>query len=141
MLCVTAPTGPSEKDYWSPSRHVSVIWKLSVPVAQEGGQKVAHEPGYGPTAAGTVLLELGGEVGALILTVPAGLAGAEIEISRDGQPRCHARVRERQAGGDPGYAAVYPGLAAGRYTIWRDRETPAGSVEVAGGQVATFDWP
>jgi hypothetical protein len=98
------------------------------------------EPHYGPTEPGTVLLELGGDVGALILAVPAALDGAEIEISRDGQPRCHAQVRERRARGGSTYAAVYPGLASGRYTIWRDRDVPAGSVEVCGGQVATFTW-
>jgi hypothetical protein len=84
-----------------------------------------------------VLLELGGDVGALVLTVPAELEGAEIEISQDGQPRSHARVRARPAAGGTSYAAVYPGLTAGRYVIWRDRETPAGAVEVTGGQVAT----
>jgi hypothetical protein len=105
-----------------------------------GGQKVPEEPHYGPTEPGTVLLEVGGDVGALVLIVPAGLNGAEIEISRAGQLRCHAQVRERPAGGRITYAAVYPGLAAGRYTIWRDLESPAGAVEVSGGQVATFDW-
>jgi hypothetical protein len=49
-------------------------------------------------------------------------------------------VRERPAGGQSGYAAVYPGLISGTYTIWRDRQTPLGTVEVTGGQVATFTW-
>jgi hypothetical protein len=101
------------------------------------------EHSYGPTQPGTVLLDLGGNVGALVLSVPAALAGAEIEISRadraDG-PRTHAQVRERPAGGQAGYAAVYPGLTSGTYTIWRDRQTPLGTVEVTGGQVATFTW-
>jgi hypothetical protein len=99
---------------------------------------------HGPTPPGTVLLDLGGNIGALILTVPAALAGAEIEISRaDGPadgPRTHAQVRERPGGAGPGYAAVYPGLPAGTYTIWRDQQTPLGTVEVTGGQVATFTW-
>jgi hypothetical protein len=100
---------------------------------------VPEEPRYGPTDPGTVLLELGGDVGALVLIVPAGLDGAEIEIGQAGQPRSHARVRARPAAGGTTYAAVYPGLTAGRYTIWRDRETPAGAVEVTGGQVTTAD--
>ena len=36
---------------------------------------------YGPTGAGTVLLDLGAETGALVLYTPEELAGAEIEIS------------------------------------------------------------
>src|SRR4029077_11202082 len=96
------------------------------------GHRVPNEPHYGPTSPGTVLLEIGGTVGALILTVPAELDGAEIEISREGQPRSHAQVRERRGGGAARYAAVYPGLVEGRYTIWRDFQTPAGTVQVAG---------
>ena len=38
------------------------------------------EPDYGPTGAGTVVLDVGGEIGALILHTPPELAGAEIEI-------------------------------------------------------------
>ena len=36
----------------------------------------------GPSGPGTVVMELGAGVGALILYTPAGLDGEEIEISR-----------------------------------------------------------
>jgi hypothetical protein len=39
------------------------------------------------------------------------------------------------------YAAVYPGLPAGRYTIWRDERTPAATVTITGGQVSSCRWP
>ncbi len=39
------------------------------------------------------------------------------------------------------YAAVYPELAAGDYTIWRDATTPAGTVTIDGGSVTSFQWP
>ena len=39
------------------------------------------------------------------------------------------------------YAAVYPGLPAGRYTIWRDEHTPATVATVSGGQVSSSYWP
>jgi len=99
---------------------------------------------YGPTGAGTVVLDLGPGVGALILNTPPQLSGHEIEISQAGLPgarRTHSQVRKRQAGGRTGYAAVYPDLAAGRYTIWRDEVTAIGTVEVTGGSVAVFDLP
>ncbi len=35
---------------------------------------------------------------------------------------------------------VYPGLPAGRYTIWREEHTPAAAVTVAGGQVSSCHW-
>jgi hypothetical protein len=36
---------------------------------------------------------------------------------------------------------VYDGLAAGSYTIWRDHDTPAGTVTITGGQVTSHRWP
>ena len=115
----------------------------------------------GPSAAGSVVLDIGSGTGALVLFAPACLDGAEIEISVAEDPvgrRTHSRVRKRDgtgaaaSGGRPGtrpgagpggsvsYAAVYPGLVAGTYTIWRDTHTPAGTVEIGGGQVTTWHW-
>ncbi len=98
---------------------------------------------YGPTRAGTVLLDLGAGTGALVLHAPAGLLGAEIEISPDapGAVRTHAAVRARPGPRGTLYAAVYDGLAAGRYVIWRDHDTPAGTAAIHGGRVTTHHWP
>ena len=41
------------------------------------------ESAAGPSGPGTVVLELGADVGALVLYTPAGLDGREIEISRE----------------------------------------------------------
>jgi hypothetical protein len=94
-------------------------------------------------------MELGAGIGALILYTPPGLDGEEIEISRDDEPsalesgakRTHSRVRPRPVSGATKYAAVYPGLPAGRYTIWRDEQTPATVATVTGGQVSSCYWP
>jgi hypothetical protein len=95
------------------------------------------EPAYGPTGAGTVILDVGGQAGALILHTAAALAGAEIEISPStpGARRTHACVRERRGERGTSYAAVYPGLAAGTYTVWSPGGRPAGTVTVTGGQI------
>ena len=100
------------------------------------------EHAYGPTGAGTVMLDLGPGTGALVLYTPADLAGREIEISpvAPGAKRTHASVRARPWSGGTRYAAVYAGLAAGLYTIWRDHDTPAGTATVAGGRVTAYDW-
>jgi len=97
---------------------------------------------YGPTDPGVVMLDLGAQTGALILYTPPDLAGREIEISPDtpGAKRTHASVRARPWSGGTRYAAVYAGLAAGDYTIWRGHDTPAGTATVAGGRVTTYDW-
>jgi hypothetical protein len=102
-----------------------------------------HVPG--PSGPGTVVLELGGDIGVLILDAPAELAGREVEISPapigPGGRRTHALVRERRTEAGLGYAAVYPGLPAAEYTVWQDTVTPAGTVTVSGGQVTRYRWP
>jgi hypothetical protein len=50
-------------------------------------------------------------------------------------------VRERRTGAGVSYAAVYPGLRADEYTVWRDASTAAGTVTIAGGQVTRYRWP
>jgi hypothetical protein len=105
---------------------------------------------YGPTTAGTVLLDLGAGTGALVLYTPSDLLGAEIEISpgtpieispgTPGAVRTHAAVRARPTPSGTRYAAVYEGLAAGAYTIWRDHDTAAGQVTITGGQVTSHHW-
>jgi hypothetical protein len=102
------------------------------------------ESAAGPTGPGVVVMELGAGIGALILYTPPGLDGEEIEISRDDEPganRTHSRVRPRPVADATKYAAVYPGLPAGRYTIWRDAQTPATAATVTGGQVSSCYWP
>ncbi len=70
--------------------------------------------------------------------------GFEIEISLNGcadAPRTHSRVRERRASTDAAYAAVYPGLPAGVYTIWRDATTSVATFTIIGGHVTSQNWP
>jgi len=96
----------------------------------------------GRSGPGTVVLELGEDVGVLILDAPAELTGREIEISPSGGGhRTHSLVRERDTRQGTAYAAVYPGLAAAEYTVWHDDGTAAGRVTIRGGQVTRFRWP
>jgi hypothetical protein len=104
-----------------------------------------NEHNHGPSAVGSVVLNLGGDIGALIIQAEADLLGVEIDISPlDGTGptlRTHSMVRERQTVPQPRYDAVYPDLPAGRYTIWHDAHTPAGTVTITGGQITTFQHP
>lgn len=97
-----------------------------------------------PSGPGTVVLNLGPGIGALVLHTPASMNGDEIEISRTGLPaatRTHSQVRERRTGNSIQYAAVYPDLPSGDYTIWRDEATQAAAVTITGGSVTTCYWP
>src|SRR5262245_54218971 len=104
-----------------------------------------REPVPGPSGPGSVVLDLGNDVGALVLQTPAALLGREIEISPAGAAtaagRTHSLVRERRTAAGTSHAAVYPGLAAGRYIIWRHTDTPAGEATIHGGRVTRFRWP
>jgi hypothetical protein len=104
----------------------------------------------GCSRPGSVVLDLGPGAGALVLYTGPDLAGAEIEISPKALAarRTHAQVRQRGSRQPHGpghaevsYAAVYASLAAGRYTIWRDADTPAGTLTITGGQVTEWHWP
>jgi hypothetical protein len=101
------------------------------------------EPVAGPSGSGTVVLELGPGAGALVLLTPAEMNGTEIDISLSGDPghRTHSLVRPRHVAGGTQYAAVYPGLPPGEYTVWRDDGTPAVTVTVASGVATTANWP
>jgi hypothetical protein len=103
------------------------------------------EPVPGPSGAGRVVLEVGAGIGALVLDTPAGLAGQEIEISPAsgglGARRTHSLVRERRTSAGISYAAVYPGLPAGDYTLWRDGATPGATITIDAGQVTWYRWP
>jgi len=92
-----------------------------------------------PDAGQHLVLDIGGDVGALAIDTGPGRDGTEIEISPAGsQQRVHNVVRRRPAGPVTRYAAVFPALAAGEYTVWRNDAAPAGTVEVHGGRVAEF---
>ena len=98
-----------------------------------------------PSGSGSVVLDLGPDIGAMVLHTPPELDGREIEISRlaDGaaRGRTHSRVMQRHTPGGVQYAAVYPGLPAGDYMVWRGATISEMIVTVAGGQVTTAYWP
>jgi hypothetical protein len=120
---------------------------MTVSHPHPGGAAAGHGAAHpiGATGAGSVVLELGGHIGALVLHVPARLHGTEIEISPEGDGphghRTHSLVRERVTAAGTSYAAVYPGIPAGRYTIWGEDGVPVGTAVISGGTAAPFRWP
>jgi hypothetical protein len=96
---------------------------------------------------GPVLLDIGGDIGAVVVTAPAGLVGAEIEARPVGVDRPghlpHVGVVARPApDGTVVPSAVFAALPAGSYELY---ERPAGpvrlSVAVTGGAVTEATWP
>ena len=111
---------------------------------------------------GSVLLDIGGDVGALVVTMPATMVDVEIEIrpadghldghEHDGHGRVHdhegrghhphVAVVERPVVGAVVPSLVFPELHEGRYELYvKETDHVRLTVQVRGGEVTTDDWP
>ncbi len=92
---------------------------------------------------GSLVLDIGGDIGALIAYLPESFAGTEVYISvADGsEPFTHTGVHPRGTGGTLRQTAVYPELTTGDYQLWHPADaSPLGEpVHVDGGAVAELD--
>ena len=94
------------------------------------------------SAFGAVLLDIGGDVGALVVSVPEALVGQEIEVRALGSARrTHTVAYGYGSGSERTVSAVFPELAAGDYEL-----EPAGGgralrVTIHGGRVSELAWP
>lgn len=89
-----------------------------------------------------VVLDIGEDVGALIIHADPQLHGTEIEISpaADDARRSHKEVLERRTAEGPAFTAVFDGLPTGEHTLWVHGEARARGVKIDGGTVAELDW-
>ena len=89
-----------------------------------------------------VVLDIGGELGALIVHTGADMLGVEVEISAgtEDDRRSHKDVLEREIGGRPAYTAVFDKVREGSYTLWVDDVARERGIVVAGGAVSELDW-
>src|ERR1700682_276707 len=90
-----------------------------------------------------VVLDIGEDIGALIVHTDAGMLGVEVEISATGhdESRSHKEVLEREINGRPAYTAVFDKLREGTYTLWVADVARARGVEVRGAEIAELHWP
>lgn len=87
------------------------------------------------------MLDVGGEVGALVVHLTAVPAGGELEAQPAGDPslRFHTGVHVRQVGGAAVPVALFPELTEGAYEILDGNLAPIAAVVVTGGQVTQLD--
>ena len=95
---------------------------------------------------GMVLLDIGGDVGALVVRMPVSMRGEEVDIVPSGSDPeghvPHVAVVDRPVAGATVPSLVFPDLVAGVYDL-----LPKGTREVAltatvrGAQVTTATWP
>ena len=100
----------------------------------------------GPSDAGAVVLDIGPGAGAVGLRTGRHLCGREIEIRRDGTTWTgqHVAVRERTGARASQFAAIFGGLAGGRYELRVSGGGPGSPslfVDVPDAEVTVADWP
>jgi hypothetical protein len=101
----------------------------------------------GPSEKGSVVVDIGGDVGAAIVRTPASLVGSEIEIRPCGAPwdGTHVAVRSRNVPGGDVHAAFFPSLPRGSYEVRLrgDEHGPMVTFVVEGGGVSdtSLSWP
>ena len=101
------------------------------------------EPVLPPSGEGTVLLDIGDGVGALVVHAPAALNGVEIEIARRGETNAfvHTAVRERRLPDGSVYAGVFPDLPEGDYTLLAVTVEPHADLTIRSGCVTEVSVP
>ena len=100
---------------------------------------VDNGPTEGPADA--LILDIGEDIGALILYTEESCLGLEIDLTPVGAPRSHhmhTMIRRRRAADSEFIAGVYPELVEGTYTVWGMDGLPLGLVDIAGGRVSEF---
>lgn len=91
----------------------------------------------------SLVLDIGGDIGALIIYAGPELSEAEIEISPGSDPdtkRSHNQVHARRGQNGVGYTAVFPSVPKGEYTIWHPDGPVKARVTVHGGQITEHRW-
>jgi hypothetical protein len=90
----------------------------------------------------SLILDIGDDIGALILYADESCLGQEIDITQVGAPRSHhthTMIRRRRAVDREFVAGVYPELKAGAYTLWGLDGEALADVTIHGGQVTEWE--
>lgn len=83
------------------------------------------------------LLDIGEDIGALVIYTTREFLGKEIQVSQKGSARMiHTAIWERRFNGQVSLAGIYPFLPEGDYIIWVH---PSHEVTITGGSVAEID--
>ena len=103
---------------------------------------------------GSVLLDIGGDVGALVVSMPPAMVGMEIEIAPVGGSSSHDHDDRHDHGHRPHVAVVdrpvtdghqpslvFPDLVEGSYELFdKGQDTVLLTAEIIGGQVTFLEW-
>jgi hypothetical protein len=85
------------------------------------------------------VLDIGEDIGALVIYTGREMLGKEIEVSPKGNDtqKTHTAVLERKVNGRTTFAALFLALPEGEYITL---STPSSEITIIGGQVTELDW-
>jgi hypothetical protein len=85
------------------------------------------------------VLDIGEDIGALVIYTGPEMLGKEIEVNPKGNAtqKTHTAVLERKVNGRTTFAALFLALPEGEYITL---STPSSEITIIGGQVAELDW-
>ena len=88
-----------------------------------------------------VLLDIGGDVGAVVVYLGDQVDDDELEIQPVGDPagRFHTGIHPRAVDGEVVPVAVFPAVRTGRYELLDDHGHPFAELSATGGEVRTID--
>jgi hypothetical protein len=100
-----------------------------------------HPESYAHVQGGPTVLDIGGDIGALLANLPPEAAGTELHLreERDPDRDVHTGVWHRHAPSGPITTAVFGELTRGWYGVLDRRGTVVQRVEIRGGEVSTVD--
>ena len=90
----------------------------------------------------SLVLDIGDDVGALILYADESCLGREIDVTPVGHPQSHqthTMIRRRRSVDREFVAGVYPELSEGTYTVWSLDGGPLAEVTIRGGRITELD--
>src|SRR4029077_20577302 len=100
-----------------------------------GGESYAHVQG------GPAVLDIGGNIGALLATVDPSTVGTELHLRSEHRPpiEIHTGVWHRGFGADRVTTAVFAELAEGRYWVLDGAGRGVRRVDIQGGSLTSID--
>jgi hypothetical protein len=107
-----------------------------------GGEEPFEDSGPRSGPPDALVLDIGDDVGALIIYADEACLGSEIDLTPVGSPQSHqihTMIRRRRATSRDVIAGLFPELREGKYTVWGlSGSGPIGEVSIVGGQIFEF---
>jgi hypothetical protein len=100
-----------------------------------------RDPHAAPGSAS--VLDIGGDVGAVVVRLPDDTPSGELMACRRGDPAAHfhtgVHLRSVDGGSGEAWVAVFPEVVAGQYSLLTDDGMEHTPFDVTGGQVTSLD--